>query len=91
MEENNIEIHSKKKSRFVYELLDLLKTFLICFVIVFLFTQFLLKPVHVDGDSMYPTLKDEEVGFVNIFSAKHLGIHRFVLWLFIMKKQMIIG
>ena len=53
MEENNIEIHSKKKSRFVYELLDLLKTFLICFVIVFLFTQFLLKPVHVDGDSMY--------------------------------------
>lgn len=77
MEENNIEIHSKKKSRFVYELLDLLKTFLICFVIVFLFTQFLLKPVHVDGDSMYPTLKDEEVGFVNIFSAKHLGIHRF--------------
>ena len=27
MEENNIEIHSKKKSRFVYELLDLLKTF----------------------------------------------------------------
>lgn len=67
----------EKKQGWKYEVLDLVKTFILCFIAVFLITTFFVKPVQVDGDSMYPTLIDEEIGFVNVFSAKHLGIQRF--------------
>lgn len=67
----------EKKQGWQYEALDLLKTFIVCFIVVFLITRFVVKPVQVDGDSMYPTLVDEEIGFVNIFSAQHFGIERY--------------
>lgn len=66
-----------QKQGWKYELLDLGKTFIVCFIAVFLITTFVVKPVQVDGDSMYPTLIDKEIGVVNIFSAKFSGIHRF--------------
>lgn len=73
--------HKKKKkpekTGLKYELLDLLKTFIICFVCVFVITTFLAKPVRVDGRSMYPTLEDGEIGIMNVFSAKFQDIDRF--------------
>lgn len=66
-----------QKQGWKYELLDLGKTFIVCFIAVFLITTFVVKPVQVDGDSMYPTLIDKEIGVVNIFRAKFSGIHRF--------------
>lgn len=81
MEENKEEHIRKKKKKektgLKYELLDLLKTFIVCFIVVFLLSHFVVKPVQVDGDSMYPTLENQEIGLVNVFSAKHLGINRF--------------
>lgn len=67
----------KKKQGIKYEILDLLKTFIICFIAVFLLTTFVVKPVRVDGRSMYPTLEDGEVGLMNVFSAKFTDIDRF--------------
>ena len=66
-----------QKQGWKYELLDLVKTFIVCFIVVFIITTFVVKPVQVDGDSMYPTLIDKEIGVVNIFSAKFTGIQRF--------------
>ena len=66
-----------QKQGWKYELLDLVKTFIVCFIVVFIITTFVVKPVQVEGDSMYPTLIDKEIGVVNIFSAKFTGVHRF--------------
>ena len=78
IDEVDVENRSdKKKQGIKYELLDLLKTFIICFIAVFLLTTFGVKPVRVDGRSMYPTLEDGEVGLMNVFSAKFTDIDRF--------------
>ena len=54
-----------------------MKTFVICFVCIFLLTNFVVKPVRVDGRSMDPTLEDGEIGLMNVFSAKFQDIERF--------------
>lgn len=78
IDEVDVENRSdKKKQGIKYELLALLKTFIICFIAVFLLTTFVVKPVRVDGRSMYPTLEDGEVGLMNVFSAKFTDIDRF--------------
>ncbi len=59
------------------EVFDLIKIFAICFVTVYLLTTFLIKPIRVDGSSMYPTLIDGEIGLTNVFSAKFKDIDRF--------------
>ena len=72
------EIKEKvKKESFTIEILDLVRTILICFIVVFLCTQFLFKPVRVDGKSMYPTLEDKEYGFSNVLSVLMNDFHRF--------------
>lgn len=63
--------------RIFTELFDLVKIFVICFVIVYLVTNFVSKPIRVEGSSMYPTLKDGEVGITNVFSVKFQGVNRF--------------
>ena len=67
----------EKKINWKEELLDLGKTFVICLFIVFLLTHFVAKPVRVDGVSMYPTLKDGEIGFINMFAKKTQGVERY--------------
>lgn len=79
VEELISETAEPKKERINWknEILDLLKTFVICFVAVWLLTTFVIKPVQVDGDSMYPTLEHEEIGAVNMLLVKMGGISRF--------------
>lgn len=85
MEENNPEVNEekeihkdiKKKTGWKYELFDLARTFVICFIAVWLVTTFIVKPVKVDGKSMYPTLMDEDIGIMNIISKKIGGVDRY--------------
>ncbi len=64
-------------NNFIIETLDLARTVLICILVVFAFTTFLLKPVKVDGSSMYPTLEDGEYGFSYVLGALLGQIERF--------------
>lgn len=65
------------KSGWKFELFDLAKTFMICFVSIFLITTYLIKPVTIHGKSMYPTLKDKDVGAINVISRKVFNVERF--------------
>ena len=65
------------KKRLLGEVIDLCKIFLICYGIVFLITTFLCKPVRVQGESMYPTLLDGEIGVMNVFGAKFGEVSRY--------------
>lgn len=80
IEEENKETKNKeseKKLTFKEEVIDFIKTFVICLGAVWLLTTFVFTPVRVDGMSMYPTLHDEDMGIASIFSAKYLEIERF--------------
>lgn len=66
-----------KKEGLAYELFDLFRTFVVCAILVFLFTRFIMAPVQVDGLSMYPTLKDNQIGLMNIVDKSIHGIQRF--------------
>ena len=78
MEDVKVELKPKRdKNFFLIEALDLVRIVLICFVCVFICTQFLFKPVRVEGESMYPTLENDEYGFSNIFGALMSDFNRF--------------
>ena len=74
-DENNTP--GKKKINWAAEIKELLITFVICFVAVWTITTYVIKPVQVDGDSMYPTLVHEEVGAVNMLFVKMDGVERY--------------
>ncbi|MEG0176909.1 signal peptidase I [Anaerorhabdus sp.] len=60
------------------ELIDFLKTLLVSFIIIFVITRFVARPVKVNQNSMYPTVLDQSVGITNIFSVSVLhDINRF--------------
>lgn len=66
-----------KQKGWKHEVWDLAKTFIICLIAVFLLTKFVVRPVQVDGKSMFPTLEDRDIGLMNVFSAKFQEIKRF--------------
>lgn len=67
----------KKDDKFLIFLKDTIKTIVIYVVIAFVLTQFVVRPFRVEGESMYPTLHDSEMGFSNIISVKLGSIKRF--------------
>ena len=56
---------------------EFVKSLALSIVFVLLLTNFVVKPIRVNGTSMYPSLKDKEVGFSNILSYKVFGVKRF--------------
>lgn len=54
---------SEEKNRWLDEVIDFGKTLLVSFVCVYLITNFVAKPVRVSGDSMYPQVKNNQIGF----------------------------
>lgn len=66
-----------KKENIKIEILDFIRLILICFVFSFLCIKFIFRPVTVEGNSMYPTLIDQERGFSNVFSTYVSDIKRF--------------
>lgn len=73
----------KKTDSIGAEAWDFLKTLLICMVVVFALTNYVIRPVRVDGNSMYPTLHDNDLGFSNLAGLKMSGVDRFdivIIW-----------
>ena len=62
----------KGKINWKAELIDLSKTMLFSLITVFLITTFIAKPVKVNGDSMYPQVKDEQIGFSFVLGKNHV-------------------
>ena len=58
-------------------LMDIIESFIVASIVVFVTTTWFLYPVHVEGTSMYPTLHDLDVGFSNLFSYRTEGLQRF--------------
>lgn len=56
---------------------DLLKSIIVALVIVFIVQKWILKPVKIVGQSMYPSLYDGEVGFSNVLSRNFTDFERF--------------
>ena len=54
------------------ELIDLIKTLLVSVVSVYLLTTFIAKPVRVNGDSMYPQVKHDQIGFSMVFNKNQI-------------------
>ena len=59
------------------ELFSYVKIIVITWVTIYLFTNFLFRPVIVEGRSMFPTLHDKDMGFSSIIGIKLQGIKRF--------------
>ena len=57
-------------------LLSLLKIFLVCFGLVYIMVNYLVRPIHVNGQSMFPTIQEGEFAFSNAFAAKFQDIER---------------
>jgi len=53
------------------------KSVITSLIFVLILTNFVVKPIKVNGSSMYPTLKDESLGFSNILSYKLFGVNRY--------------
>ncbi len=66
-----------KQRKIIAEVIDLLKSALISVIIVILLTQFVIKPIQIDGLSMQPTLMDRQRGFSNILSHRLTKLERF--------------
>lgn len=69
--------HNDFGKRILRELFDLIKIFVICYIVVMLLTNYVVKPIRVEGSSMYPTLKDGEFGLTNVFSVKFQSVDRY--------------
>ena len=63
-------------------IVEFFKSLMISIVFVFVLTQWLIKPIQVNQSSMYPTLKDKQLGFSNILMYKLFGINRFDVVIF---------
>ena len=67
---------------FAKSLLGLLLYFLLLFGLIFLLSHFVIGQVRVDGDSMNPTLQNEDRLFVNKFSYRVRDLDRFDIVVF---------
>lgn len=53
------------------------KSVITSLIFVLVLTNFVVKPIKVNGSSMYPTLIDQSLGFSNILTYKLFGVNRF--------------
>lgn len=67
---------ASQKNNWQKELLEWVKLFAFWIVFFTIMTKFIVNPIQVDGDSMYPTLIDESRGFSSIIS-RHFEVDRF--------------
>lgn len=59
------------------EVFSFVKDLIVCIVAVFLVTNFIVRPVQVEGNSMYPTLHDKSIGVSNTLGYHISKIERF--------------
>lgn len=70
-------MENKKDDKVLLLLKDLISSVVISLIIVVIITQFLVRPVKVEGHSMEPTLHHEEIGFSSIIGLKTSELERF--------------
>lgn len=70
--------YNEEEDRYLLEdILDFIKTFIVCSLIVLFINTFLFSPRIISGRSMYPTLANHQKGLVNIAWANINGINRY--------------
>ncbi len=67
----------EKKNSFWAETWDFIRTLVISMVCVFLVAHFLVRPIRVQGNSMYPTLESESIGLANVLGVEMGDLKRF--------------
>ena len=73
---NELRYNEDDERTLLEDILDFIKAFVICAIVIILFVNFIAHPVRVDGRSMYPTLKDGEFGFTNVGGVLLSGAKR---------------
>lgn len=68
---------AEETQTFWEEAWDFLKTLLISMAVVFLLSQFVIRPIRVQGSSMYPTLESNSLGVANVYGVRANDIQRF--------------
>lgn len=78
MKETNTSAETESKAAaFWKDAWDFIRTLLICMAVVFVVAHFIVRPIHVEGNSMYPTLDSGSLGFSNVVGYKTSGLKRF--------------
>lgn len=77
----------ENKTDWKKEALSFLATLAVSFAAVFLFTNFIAKPVRVEGSSMYPTLKDNDMAFSSLIGIEKEKIERFDIVVVYLEEQ----
>jgi len=57
--------------------IEFVKSVFTSLIFVLILTNFVVKPIKVNGDSMFPTLKDQSLGFSNILTYELFGVNRY--------------
>lgn len=80
-----MKIETKKE--ILNEVLYIFRTIVICSVAVFICVRLFFSPIHVDGTSMHPTLKDDDFGFSFVLSSLFKKYNRFDVVMVYSKKD----
>lgn len=67
----------KERHPFMRETLSFVYLFAKCYVFVWILTSYVIKPIHVEGSSMYPTYENGNIGITNIIDKEINGVQRF--------------
>lgn len=76
-EEKKKPVKKPKKSSAMREVLSFLRDLAVSMAVILVICNFVVRPVRVYGDSMYPTLLDGGIGFSNVLGMKTGKIERF--------------
>lgn len=75
--DQHLEEHKESIGKVILSnLISFFKVFLICFILVHIMMNYVIRPIHVVGDSMSPTLKNGQYAISSAFVAKFLTIQR---------------
>ena len=73
---NELRYNEDDERTLLEDILDFVKVFVISAIVILLFVNFVAHPVRVEGESMYPTLKNGEFGFTNVGGVLLNGVER---------------
>ena len=73
---NELRYNEDDERTLLEDILGFIKVFVVSAIVILLFVNFVAHPVRVDGRSMYPTLKDGELGFTNVGGVLLNGVER---------------
>jgi signal peptidase I len=71
------EIPQENKPSLMKEIFSFLRDVIISLIIGLLLIHFVIRPVQVEGSSMYPTLQNRAIGVSNLLGYRMDGIKRF--------------